>query len=42
MDTMLLVKGSATTFRFLDDAPKQEPQGENAAAGAGRRGRRAH
>jgi type IV pilus assembly protein PilO len=42
LDTVLLVKGSATTFRFLDDAPKEDPESEKAAAGSGRPGRRGH
>jgi len=42
MDTMLVVKGSATTFRFLDDASKEEPANADAAPKARRHGRRGH
>ncbi len=42
MDTVLLVKGSATTFRFLDEASKEQPENEKPAAAGGRRGRRGH
>lgn len=42
MDTVLLVKGSATTFRFLEEAPKEEPESEKPAAAGKRRGRRGH
>jgi type IV pilus assembly protein PilO len=42
MDTVLLVKGSATTFRFLDEASKEEPESEKPAAASRRRGRRGH
>jgi type IV pilus assembly protein PilO len=42
-DTVLLVKGSATTFRFLDDVPKKkEGEGASAAPPARRHGRRGH
>ncbi len=42
LDTVLLVKGSATTFRFLDDAPEEEPESGAATPSAGRQGRRGH
>jgi type IV pilus assembly protein PilO len=42
MDTMLLVKGNATTFRFLDDAGKNDEGTEEAAAKPKPRGRRGH
>jgi len=43
LDTSLLVKGSATTFRFLDDAQKGESESATAApAKKKRRGRRGH
>jgi type IV pilus assembly protein PilO len=42
-NTVLHVKGSATTFRFLDDVPKkQEAEGASAAPPARRHGRRGH
>jgi type IV pilus assembly protein PilO len=42
MDTVLVVKGSATTFRFLDDASKEELANADAAPKARRHGRRGH
>jgi type IV pilus assembly protein PilO len=42
LDTVLQVKGSATTFRFLDDEPKQKPEGEAEPATTKRQGRRGH
>jgi type IV pilus assembly protein PilO len=42
MDTVLVVKGSATTFRFLDDAPKEESASASAGPKATRHGRRGH
>jgi type IV pilus assembly protein PilO len=42
MDTSLRVKGSATTFRFLDDAPEEESESTTAAPAQQRRGRRGH
>jgi type IV pilus assembly protein PilO len=40
LDTVLQVKGNATTFRFLDDASKVEPEGQEESAKATRQGRR--
>lgn len=42
MDTTLLVKGNATTFRFLDDAGKTEEQTAEKAAQPKGHGRRGH
>jgi type IV pilus assembly protein PilO len=42
LDTELLVKGSATTFRFLDDIPKEESASEETVASERRHGRRGH
>jgi type IV pilus assembly protein PilO len=42
LDTTLRVKGSATTFRFLDDAPKGESESATAAPAQRPRGRRGH
>jgi len=42
LDTVLKVKGSATTFRFLDDASKGESENENAETSTKRRPRRGH
>ncbi len=42
LDTMLQVKGNATTFRFLEDAAKGEPEGEDKPAKARRQRRRGH
>ena len=42
MDTVLKVKGSATTFRFLEDAPKGEPEVEGKPVAAKRQSRRGH
>ena len=42
LDTVLQVKGNATTFRFLDDASKGEPEGEEKPAAAKHQGRRGH
>jgi type IV pilus assembly protein PilO len=42
MDTVLQVKGNATTFRFLDDAPTGEPAGEEKPVAAKRQVRRGH
>jgi type IV pilus assembly protein PilO len=42
LDTMLQVKGNATTFRFLEDASKGESEAEDEPANAGRRRRRGH
>jgi type IV pilus assembly protein PilO len=42
MNTVLQVKGSATTFRFLDDSSKGEPEVEEKPVAAKRQGRRGH
>jgi type IV pilus assembly protein PilO len=42
MDTVLKVKGNATTFRFLDDLPKGEPEGEEKPAAGKHQARRGH
>jgi len=42
LNTVLQVKGSATTFRFLEDEPKAEPEAEEKPAGARRQGGRGH
>ncbi len=42
MDTVLLVKGSATTFRFLDDASKPPPESTKPVSRRKRQGRRGH
>ena len=42
IDTMLRVRGQATTFRFLDDASKAEPEGEDEPVATKRQGRRGH
>jgi type IV pilus assembly protein PilO len=42
MDTVLLVKGSATTFRFLDEASKGKPESEKSAPAGRRQRRRGH
>ena len=42
MDTVLQVKGNATTFRFLDDESTGEPEGQEKPVAAKRQGRRGH
>ena len=42
LDTVLQVKGNATTFRFLDDASKGEPEVEGEPVKPGRQRRRGH
>jgi type IV pilus assembly protein PilO len=42
LNTVLQVKGSATTFRFLEDEPKADPEAEEKLASSKRRGRRGH
>ena len=42
LDTVLQVKGRATTFRFLEDEPKAEPEAEEKPASTRRKGRRGH
>lgn len=42
LDTELHVKGNATTFRFLEDTPKGEPEDEKKAAKPKRQARRGH
>lgn len=42
IDTTLLVKGSATTFRFLDDATTGESESTTTTPAQKRRGRRGH
>jgi type IV pilus assembly protein PilO len=42
LDTVLQVKGNATTFRFLEEDPKGEPEPEEKPARAKRQRRRGH
>ena len=42
LDTVLQVKGKATTFRFLDDASKGKPEAEDEPVATKRQGRRGH
>jgi len=42
LNTVLQVKGNATTFRFLENAPKAEPEEEGKPAKPKRQGRRGH
>jgi type IV pilus assembly protein PilO len=42
LDTVLQVKGNATTFRFLEDEPKPEVEAEEEPAKPKRHGRRGH
>ena len=42
MDTVLQVKGNATTFRFLDDAPQEAPASQEPKKPGRGHGRRGH